>query len=100
MEAARSRLGDLQQRRQEDRSGRGDDGLAEVEGPYLGRKGVEKEGESCGVRRPVRQETQLPSGEDELAALEELLELIHEYDRHVYSRKTPLERLGHNLGPW
>ncbi|GIL54978.1 hypothetical protein Vafri_10655 [Volvox africanus] len=42
----------------------------------------------------------LPSGEDEVTALEELLELIDEYDRQVYSRKTPLERMGHSSGPW
>ncbi|GLI67318.1 hypothetical protein VaNZ11_011505 [Volvox africanus] len=42
----------------------------------------------------------LPSGEDEVTALKELLELIEEYDRQVYSRKTPLERMGHSAGPW
>ncbi|GIL82873.1 hypothetical protein Vretimale_8371 [Volvox reticuliferus] len=42
----------------------------------------------------------LPSGEHEVTALGELLELIEEYDRQVYSRKTPLERMGHSAGPW
>ncbi|EFJ41243.1 hypothetical protein VOLCADRAFT_107764 [Volvox carteri f. nagariensis] len=42
----------------------------------------------------------LPSGEDEVTVLEELLQLIDQYDKQVYSRKTPLERMGHTPGPW
>ncbi|KXZ54808.1 hypothetical protein GPECTOR_4g879 [Gonium pectorale] len=42
----------------------------------------------------------LPSGEDEAEAIAELLELIAEYDAAVYSRKTPLERMGHTGMRW
>lgn len=41
----------------------------------------------------------LPSGEDEEAVLCELAELVEEYDRVVFSRKTPLERMGHSSWP-
>lgn len=34
--------------------------------------------------------------------LQELIEDIEEYDRAIYSRRTPLERMGgtHMPGPW
>lgn len=42
----------------------------------------------------------LPCGQPEAAVLAELVELVEEYDRAVYSRKTPLERMGHSPAPW
>ncbi len=53
-----------------------------------GRQGVQQQG-------PER----LPSGEEEEAVLCELAELVEEYDRVVFSRKTPLERMGHSSWP-
>ncbi|KAG2490829.1 hypothetical protein HYH03_010750 [Edaphochlamys debaryana] len=42
----------------------------------------------------------LPSGEPEAEALADLVALAEEYERAVYSHKSPLERLGHTQGPW
>ncbi len=42
----------------------------------------------------------LPSGEDEGEALQELLEVVRDYDERVFSKKGRLERLGHGPGPW
>ncbi|KAG2434812.1 hypothetical protein HXX76_007697 [Chlamydomonas incerta] len=42
----------------------------------------------------------LPCGQSEAEVLTELVELVEEYDRAVYSRKTPLERMGHSSAPW
>ncbi|KAG2434918.1 hypothetical protein HYH02_012116 [Chlamydomonas schloesseri] len=42
----------------------------------------------------------LPCGQAEADVLRELAELVEEYDRAVFSRKTPLERMGHSSAPW
>ncbi|GLC41650.1 hypothetical protein PLESTB_000692900 [Pleodorina starrii] len=73
--------------------------LAALMAPEGGEGGGAAAAAAAAAAEPVRRES-LPSGEDEAAALTELLELVEEYDRAVYSRKTPLERMGHNPGPW